>query len=132
MPALASRPALRDLRALRTAPLLSSGQREHLRSQLQGAMASCSWFTLGLMAPSAEAALACLRQLEMAQGWPALQAVGTAWGPGPVFLKGNQNSGQLVIRNEEGLGEGLLISGHCPGDPSVEDTWGPFPLDFFG
>ena len=52
---------------------------------------------------------------------------------GPVFLKGNQHSGQFLLRAEAGLGEGILISGHLNGepDPALEGTWGPLPLDLF-
>jgi hypothetical protein len=48
-----------------------------------------------------------------------------------VFLKGNQRTGLFHLRREEGLGEGILISGHGAADPAAEDTWGPLPLDLF-
>lgn len=51
---------------------------------------------------------------------------------GAVFLKANQHTGRFLVRPETGLGEGLLITGHNPGNPAAEDTWGPLPLDFFG
>lgn len=50
---------------------------------------------------------------------------------GPVFLKGNQRTGLFLVRPENGLGSGLLITGHSSVAPEAEDTWGPFPLDFF-
>lgn len=50
---------------------------------------------------------------------------------GPVFLKGNQRTGLFLVRPESGLGCGLLITGHSSVAPEAEDTWGPFPLDFF-
>lgn len=89
------------------------------------------------MAPSAAAALTALRQLEAAQGWSALQSGDPGEGdpgegdPGPVFLKGNQRTGRFLLRREEGLGEGILITGHGASDPDAEDTWGPLPLDLF-
>ena len=51
---------------------------------------------------------------------------------GSVFLKGNQKTGNVFIRSENGLGEGILIT--CQYDQKLEDskTYGPFPLDFFG
>jgi hypothetical protein len=98
-------------------------------------MAACHWFTVGVMASSAPAALACLRQLEAALAWAPLERDGGCEDPatieGPVFLKGNQNSGRFLLRRESGLGTGLLISGHCSDDPAAEDTWGPLPLDLF-
>jgi hypothetical protein len=128
-----SRPGLDALRGLRTAPAPGPQERAALRQELAAALAPCAWFTVGVMAPSAAAAVAALRQLEEGLAWrplaidavPADEAVGTA------FLKGNQRTGSALVRWEPGLGEGILITGHQPDDPSVEDTWGPLPLDLF-
>ena len=134
--------ALVDLRGLRTAPSLTQPERQVLRQELQERLAACDWFTVGVMAPSGAAATATLRRCEAALGWSPLAPLngrdpqgGTsaaAAEAGPVFLKGNQNTGTFSLRQENGLGEGLLISGHSPADPDAEDTWGPLPLDFFG
>ena len=50
---------------------------------------------------------------------------------GSVFLKGNQKTGNVYIRSENGLGEGILIS--CQSDEGAKEssTFGPLPLDFF-
>ena len=50
---------------------------------------------------------------------------------GSVFLKGNQKTGNVFVRSENGLGEGILIT--CQYDEDSEDssTFGPLPLDFF-
>jgi hypothetical protein len=123
---------LAALRGLRTAPALDGEGRALLRQELTPRLQACGWFTIGIMAPSAAAALTALRQLEAAQGWTALQPGESGAGePGPVFLKGNQRTGLLHLRHEEGLGEGLLITGHGAADPEAEDTWGPLPLDLF-
>ena len=127
---------LQDLRGLRSAPELDAPARSALLAELQGRLDACDWFTVGVMAPSASAAVACLRALEVAQGWdpleldPACEALEVM--EGPVFLKANQNNGRFLVRRETGLGDGLLITGHSPADPDAEDTWGPLPLDFFG
>lgn len=127
---------LASLRPLRSAPPLEPSACETLRAELLPLLARCDWFTAGVMAPSAQAAVACLRQLETALGWEGLELdpAGEALDAieGPVFLKANQNSGRFLVRRETGLGEGLLISGHNSSDVAAEDTWGPFPLDFFG
>ncbi|MEB3173075.1 MAG: DUF1824 family protein [Cyanobacteriota bacterium] len=127
--------SLNDLRGMRTAPLLSDGQRQNLRQELQQRLGACDWFTIGVMASSGAAAANALRQCEAALGWSALELDPASAQPqdvsGPAFLKGNQNTGRFQLRPESGLGEGLLISGHNPADPSVEDTWGPLPLNFF-
>ncbi len=127
--------SLADLRGLRIAPELNTASCEALRSQLLLKLQPCDWFTIGVMAPSAAAAVAALRSLETALGWepleldPAGEALASI--EGPVFLKGNQNSGRFLVRRESGLGEGVLITGHSPADPDAEDTWGPLPLQLF-
>ena len=83
------------------------------------------------MAPTASEAVEALRRCEQALGWPALAAedLGAAAMEGPVFLKGNQRTGTYRIRQEEGLGKGVLISGQNSEQPELADTWGPLPLD---
>jgi hypothetical protein len=126
---------LADLRSLRSAPSLDAAQLAALRAELQQQLQRCEWFTIGVMATSASAAVAALREAEAALQWqpleldPAGEALASI--EGPVFLKGNQNSGRFLVRRETGLGEGLLISGHNAVDPDAEDTWGPLPLNSF-
>jgi hypothetical protein len=132
--------SLASLRGLRSAPCLDSTQRQRLRGLLQEAVAGCQWFTLGVMATDRQQAIACLRACEAALGWaplreepstdPGLDAP-EAGAEASVFLKGNQRSGSFRLRREAGLGRGLLITGHNPDDPALEDTWGPLPLDLF-
>ena len=128
--------SLRALCGLRSAPALSPAEVEGLRAELQLLLARCDWFTIGVMAPSASAAVAALRSAEQANGWEALELdpAGEALEAieGPVFLKANQNTGRFLVRRESGLGEGILITGHSPAEPDAEDTWGPLPLGFFG
>ena len=124
-----------DLRSLRSAPSLDAAQLAALRAELQPQLQRCEWFTIGVMAASATAAVAALREVEAALQWkpleldPAGEALASI--EGPVFLKGNQNSGRFLVRRETGLSEGLLISGHNAVDPDAEDTWGPLPLNSF-
>ncbi len=126
---------LAALRGLRSAPTVDRQGRDGLRVELEPLLARCDWFTVGVMAPSAEAAVTCLQQLETALGWPALELDPACEAleaiEGPVFLKGNQTTRRFLVRRESGLGEGLLITGHSPADPDAEDTWGPLPLDLF-
>jgi hypothetical protein len=128
--------ALAELRGLRSAPALTVEQSQALRAELQPRLDACDWFTVGVMASSGAAALAALRACEAALGWQPLELDPASARPedidGPAFLKGNQNTARFQVRPETGLGQGLLITGHSPADPSVEDTWGPLPLDVFG
>jgi len=50
---------------------------------------------------------------------------------GCVFLKGNQKTGNVFIRSEIGLGEGILITCQYDQDPEEFNTFGPLPLNFF-
>ena len=50
---------------------------------------------------------------------------------GSVFLKGNQRTGNVFIRSEYGLGEGILLTCQYDRDFSESSTFGPLPLDFF-
>ena len=122
---------LADLNRLRTAPQLDPSQAQALRQELDQAMTSADWFTVGVMAPSEQEALNALRALERSQDWEPLELVQQAESTGPVFLKANQKEGTIRIRIETGLGEGLLISGHSSDPAQFSPTWGPFPLDFF-
>ncbi len=123
--------SLNDLARLRDAPQLTPENAEQLRLELSGAMAESSWFTIGIMAPSAKTALTALRCLERSQGWSELDVVETTEESGPVFLKANQKGNSVRIRIEHGLGQGILISGHGDDDSQPSTTWGPLPLNFF-
>ena len=122
---------LSDLDKLRSAPKLNDDQSEEIKSELTLAMKQASWFTIGIMADSEEEALKALRCLEASFNWSPMQLVEHCQGQGPVFLKANQQSGDIRIRNELGLGEGILISGqHSDQDRAIQ-TWGPLPLNLF-
>ena len=122
---------LRDLTQLRSAPELTDQAATSLRRELAEAMASAHWFTIGVMAPSADAALKAMRALEANQSWDPLELIETSDQAGPVFLKANQRVGSIRIRIEHGLGQGILITGHSDDDSQASYTWGPLPLDFF-
>ena len=122
---------LNDLSRLRKAPTLDQSTADQLRKELQVALAQSSWFTIGVMAPSADQALSSLRSLEASQQWTSLEVVETTTEEGPVFLKANQRGGTVRVRIEQGLGSGILISGHGDDDAQPATTWGPLPLDFF-
>jgi hypothetical protein len=122
---------LNDLSRLREAPTLDQSTTDQLRKELQLALAQSSWFTIGVMASSADQALSSLRSLEASQRWTSLEVVETTTDEGPVFLKANQRGGTVRVRIEQGLGSGILISGHGDDDAQPATTWGPLPLDFF-
>ena len=122
---------LKDLENLRTAPLLNSQQSKDLLTELKNSMEKASWFTIGIMATSTTEAVDVLRQLEKYFDWPQMNLAGNDKEEGPVFLKANQNSGDFYVRQEYGLGLGILISSHHENPDQPTDTWGPMPLDLF-
>ena len=121
---------LTQLCQLRSAPTLSSDERQQISEELSVEMRLMDWFTVGVMATSADRALNVLRSLEHSLRWEPMDVVDSTNASGPVYLKANQKTGSIRIRIEQGLGEGILISGHSDQDlPS--NTWGPLPLGFF-
>ena len=50
---------------------------------------------------------------------------------GSVFLKGNQKTGNVYMRSENGLGEGILLTCQYEKDSEESFTYGPLPLGFF-
>jgi len=50
---------------------------------------------------------------------------------GCVYLKGNQKTGNVLIRSENGLGEGILLTCQYDYESAESNTFGPLPLDFF-
>ena len=126
---------LADLNRLRSAPPLSAIERKNLKTELIAEMSHFAWFTVGVMASSSIEAMTCLRDLELAMGWPSMQLADETRIDSGVFLKANQSTGCIRIRAEAGLGEGFLLSGHQfesqQAGPHSCPTWGPLPLDLF-
>ena len=122
---------LLDLISLRSAPQLSKDQIKILSEELEADIFNTDWITIGIMAPSVKRALEVLRSIS--KKFPSIQFrnLNSLHADGSVFLKGNQKTGNVFVRSENGLGEGILIT--CQYDEDSEDssTFGPLPLDFF-
>ena len=122
---------LADLNKYKTAPVLDSSQSKRLSMELDSKLEESDWITIGVMARSDLEAKIALRNfiqkysLNMFKDFDDLKAMGH------VFMKGNQKSGEVYIRSEYGLGEGILIT--CQYDDLSQNsiTYGPFPLSFF-
>ena len=122
---------LRDLCHLRSAPILEAHQSNSLQRELRDQMDHADWFTVGIMAFSADSAISVLRGIERFFVWAPMHIINETIEKGPVFLKANQKTGKVYLRIEYGLGEGILLSCQHE-DPSLDNqTFGPFPLDFF-
>ena len=120
-----------DLNKLRTAPYLTNIQVEKLLEELEENIFNTDWITIGIMAPSDNSALEALRSISKKYSSIKFGNLNSLHADGSVFLKGNQKTGNVFVRSENGLGEGILIT--CQYDESIKEsnTFGPLPLDFF-
>ena len=122
---------LADLNSLRTAPHLSNSQEKKLLVELQTNIYNADWITIGIMAPSDNRAIEALKLISKKYSSIKFGNLNSLHADGSVFLKGNQKTGNVFVRSENGLGEGILIT--CQYDENAEEsnTFGPLPLDFF-
>ena len=120
-----------DLNHLRTAPNLNEVDSKMILKELKIKMKSADWFTVGIMAPSFKNGVNIIRAMEERFRWQKMKISAEILTEGPIFLKANQKSGEIHVRIEYGLGEGIIISCHNNETSVMADTLGPFPLDFF-
>jgi len=120
-----------DLNNLRTAPKLSCGQEKKLLEELETNILNTDWITIGIMAPSDDKAIEALRSISKKYSSIKFDNLGSLHADGGVFLKANQKTGNVFVRSENGLGEGILITCQYDEDAKGSNTFGPFPLDFF-
>ena len=122
---------LDDLNNLRTAPQLSNNQEKKLLKELKANIFNADWITIGIMAPSDNMAIEGLQSISKKYSSIKFVNLGSLNADGGVFLKANQKTGNVFIRSENGLGEGILITCQYDDDASESNTFGPLPLDFF-
>jgi len=122
---------LADLNSLRTAPLLSSSQEKKLLGELETNIDNADWITIGIMAPSDIKALEALKSISNKYSSIKFGNLDSLHADGCVFLKGNQKTGNVFVRSENGLGEGILITCQYDEGDKESNTFGPLPLDFF-
>ena len=120
-----------DLNSLRTSPLLSSSQIKKLLEELETNILNADWITIGIMAPSDAKAIEALRSISSKYSSIKFGNLDSLHADGSVFLKGNQKTGNVFVRSENGLGEGILITCQYDEDTRESNTFGPLPLDFF-
>ena len=120
-----------DLNNLRTAPKLSNIQEKKLLEELEVNIFSADWITIGIMAPSDSKAIEALESISKKYSSIKFVNLDSLHADGGVFLKANQKTGNVFVRSENGLGEGILIT--CQNDEGAKEsnTFGPLPLDFF-
>jgi hypothetical protein len=120
-----------DLNNLRTSPQLSINQRNKLLEELELNIFNADWITIGIMAPSDNRAIEALKSISKKYSSIEFWNLGSLNADGGVFLKANQKTGNVFVRSEKGLGEGILITCQYDGDTKESNTFGPLPLDFF-
>ena len=120
-----------DLNSLRTAPQLSNSQVKKLLGELETNIFNADWITIGIMAPSDIKAIEALQSISNKYSSIKFGNLDSLHADGSVFLKGNQKTGNVFVRSENGLGEGILITCQFDEDSEESNTFGPLPLDFF-
>ena len=120
-----------DLNNLRTAPQLSNGLGKKLLEELEANIFNADWITIGIMAPSDNKAIEALQSISKKYSSIKFGNLGSLHADGGVFLKANQKTGNVFVRSENGLGEGILITCQYDEDAIGSNTFGPLPLDFF-
>ena len=120
-----------DLKSLRTAPLLSNSQIKKLLEELETNIFNADWITIGIMESCDTEAIEALQSISKKYSSIKFGNLDSLHADGSVFLKGNQKTGNVFVRSENGLGEGILITCQHDEDPEECNTFGPLPLDIF-
>ena len=120
-----------DLNSLRTAPQLSNTQVKKLLEELEAKILNADWITIGIMAPCDIKAIEALQSISKKYASIKFRNLESLHADGSVFLKGNQKTGNVYVRSENDLGEGILITCQYDQDSEESNTFGPLPLDFF-
>ena len=120
-----------DLNSLRTAPLLSSSEIKKLSEELETNILNADWITIGIMAPCDTKAIEAVQSISKKYSSIKFGNLDSLHADGSVFLKGNQKTGNVYMRSENGLGEGILLTCQYEKDSEESFTYGPLPLGFF-
>ena len=120
-----------DLNNYKTAPVLNFNQSQKLFRELEGEIRKSDWITIGVMAKSDNEAKYALRMFVKKYPFMRLNDFEKLEASGNVFMKGNQKTGEVYIRSEYGLGEGILLTCQYNDLSRNSLTYGPFPLSFF-
>ena len=120
-----------DLNSLRSAPKLNRIQTLKLFNELEPHILNADWLTIGIMASNDFEAVNALRSISKKYSSIKFMDLDSLSASGRVFLKGNQRTGNVFIRSENGLGEGILLTCQYNEDLIDSNTFGPLPLDFF-
>ena len=120
-----------DLNKYRSAPILSYEQKIKLLGELDTKIFNADWITVGIMAFNDFEAINALQSISIKYSLIKFKGLSKLKAKGSVFLKGNQKTGNVYMRSENGLGEGILLTCQYEKESIDSSTFGPLPLDFF-
>ena len=120
-----------DLNRFKSAPILDSYQSQKLSEEIDMKILDSDWLTIGVMAKSDVEAKLALKSLIQKYSFLRFKDFEDLRAIGNVFMKGNQKTGEVYIRSEYGLGEGILLTCQYENFTQNSITYGPFPLNFF-
>ena len=120
-----------DLNKYKTAPILGVNQIQKLSKELDDEIRKTDWITIGIMAKTDNEAKNALKTFLQKYSYINFNDFEKLKAIGNVFLKGNQKTGEVYIRSEYGLGEGILLTCQYNDLSQNSLTYGPFPLSFF-
>ena len=122
---------LADFNSLRSAPFLNKNESIRILNLIEEKIFKSDWITIGIMAKSDKEAKEALNSIIRKYNYKSFKIFDQIYAKGNVFLKANQKTGEIYIRSENGLGEGILLT--CQYDDSLiySQTYGPFPLNLF-
>ena len=122
---------LADLNKYKTAPILDPSQSKKLSEELDSKIVDSDWLTIGVMAKSDIEAKIALKTVIQKYSFIKFKDFEGLKAFGHVFMKGNQNTGEVYIRTDYGRGEGILLTCQYNNPAENSMTYGPFPLMFF-
>ena len=122
---------LKDLNSLRSAPILNKTESLKIINQIDKKIINSDWITIGIMAHSDIEAIEALNSIIKRYDYKFFKNFNQRGILGNVFLKANQKTGEVYIRSENGLGEGILLTCQYNDLSTYSKTYGPFPLNLF-
>jgi len=120
-----------DLNKYKSAPILDLNQIQKLSIELDIEIGNSDWITIGVMAKSDIEAKNAFKTFVNKYSYNNFKNFEKLKAFGNVFMKGNQKTGEVYIRSEYGLGEGILVTCQYDDLSLNSMTYGPLPLSFF-
>ena len=122
---------LTDLNHLRSATTLNKLESLRVLNLIDNKILNSDWVTIGIMAHNDKEAKEALNSIIKMYNYKSFKCFDQIRASGTVFLKANQKTGEVYIRSENGLGEGILLTCQLDDIRMDSKTYGPFPLKFF-